>query len=204
MSIFRDLRRAAVSLMFLLVIFGVSVVESKADVIGICGPDVPGQCTATVNITGNVLTVTLTNTAPPANGGFLTAFAFNLAPGTVVTNFATTEPDFDLYEPGEWDGNVAPDGTRTHLIGINSSYQGVGVPSDGTGTGASVTFTLTLQALNGNTELSVFNSAAIRSGGYQDGSSDKDLLLQQVPEPTSMLLLGTALVGAAGVLRKRF
>ena len=160
-----------------------SSITAKADVVGLCGADGPGQCSATVNITGNILTITLTNTSPPANGGFITAVALNLAPGTVINNFTTTDASFALFGPAPtgWTGSVAPDGTRTHLISATGNdYNGGGNPSDGTPTGATVTFTLTLASLNGNTETSVFNSILVRTRGFNDGGSDKDEL---VPGP---------------------
>jgi hypothetical protein len=132
--------------------------------------------------------------------------AFNLNPGTVINNFTTTNANFAAFGPAPtgWTGSVAPDGTRTHLISATGNdYNGGGNPTGGTGTGASVTFTLTLAALNGNTETSIFNSMLIRSRGFQDGGSDKDPLTS-VPEPASMLLLGSGLVGIATGLRKRF
>jgi hypothetical protein len=66
-----------------------------------------------------------------------------------------------------------------------------------------VTFTLTLASLNGNTEASIFNSMLIRQRGFQDGGSDKDPLITSVPEPASMLLLGTGLLGVAAGVRRR-
>jgi hypothetical protein len=189
--------------------FGILILShgsAKADMVGLCAPDSPGQCSATVNITGNVLTITLTNTSPPANGGFLTAVAFNLAPGTTVNNFATTNANFALFGPAPtgWTGSVAPDGTRTHLISATGNdYNGGGNPSGGTPPESSVTFTLTLASLNGNTEASVFNSILIRQRGFEDDGSDKDALTS-VPEPTSMFLLGSGLVGIAAGLRKRY
>jgi hypothetical protein len=184
-----------------------SVVESKADVVGTCEPDGPGQCTATVNITGNVLTITLTNTSPALNGGFITAAAFNFTAGTTVNTFGTTNANFALFGPSPtgWTGSVSPDGTRTHLISATGNdYNGGGSPNGGTGVGASVTFTLTLAALNGNTEQSIFDSMLIRTRGFEDGGSDKDPLTRTpVPEPATMLLLGSGLAGVAAKIRRR-
>lgn len=179
---------------------------AKADMVGICDPDGPGECTATVNITGNVLTISITNTSPPANGGFVTAAAFNLTAGTVVNTFVSTNANFAIFgaAPTGWTGSVAPDGTRTHLISATgNNYNGGGNPTGGVGVGQTVTFTVTLASLNGNTEASIFNSLLIRSRGFEDGGSDKDPLTE-VPEPASMLLLGSGLIGAAASLRRRY
>lgn len=66
--------------------------------------------------------------------------------------------------------------------------------------GGSRTFTFVLPA-GGLTQVSVTVGATLPIGGTDRGAEYR---ITSVPEPTSMLLLGTGLLGAAGAFRRRF
>src|SRR5262249_1088528 len=78
---------------------------SQATLIGICGPMTAepqqlGFCQKTLTISGSSLTITLTNTSPAGNGGFIVADAFNLPGGVSATLTSTTNPNFDTFLQG--------------------------------------------------------------------------------------------------------
>ena len=199
------------ALAFLALTFG-GAATARADVFtlsGSCDSDLPGLCTksASYDTTNGRLSITLTNTSPAANGGFITADAFNLPAGFTGTllgsAFGTTDPDFGLTT-GSID--VSPNGTRNTLISIGGSYEGVGQPSLGIGVGTSATFVVTVSGgtLTQAQFAAIFNSEAIRMRGFNDGTSDKDLITTNpVPEPMTMILFGTGLAGVAAKVRKR-
>jgi len=187
----------------LLIGFAPSV--AKADQVGFC-TDVTGQsglgaCSKTVRIVGNVVTITLTNTTSAAIGGFITADAFNFTAGTqvVANSFTTTNSNFSFTQ-GVTSASPFPD--RNALISTGGAFTGGGTPSLGIGVGQTATFTFTLVSPNGNTELSILTSEAIRFRGFANDGSDKSLVAP-VPEPATMILLGTGLAGIAAKLRRR-
>ena len=106
-----------------------------------CDADSPGACSFGAILSGNQLKLDLTNTSPAANGGYITAVAFDLAGAASITGVATTDADFFLT-PGPI--NVAPAGSREFVMSISNVYLGGGSPVNGIGVGGSATFTFTL------------------------------------------------------------
>jgi len=173
---------------------------------GICDSDSPGNCTYSVTLSGDQLTLGLTNTSPTANGGYITAVAFNLAGAASITSVTTTDADFYLTPPPVSTGgsiNVAPDGTREFVMSVTNDYLGGGSPNSGIGVGGAATFTFTLGGTFGSvTEANVFGSSLVRFRGFENGDSDKDKVTTRVPEPASLLLLGAGLA-AIGIWRRK-
>ena len=175
--------------------------EARAIATGACDPDLPGLCTISVQLTGNTLTITLANTSPAANGGYITADAFNIGTAQLLAgSFSTTDSGFGLFGST----SVSPYGTRDTLISsTNGQWLGGGSPSGGIGVGEAATFTLSFASLGGLTEHSVLASSLVRFRGFLDGDSDKDLVTRvAMPEIGSLPLLVLGLTGL-GVLWRR-
>jgi hypothetical protein len=194
---------------------------SDASLVGHCsGPlENLGQCnmTVTYDSTTKKLTITLENTSPALNGGFLTADAFDLlgapaSPDIEVLSF-TGDPDFPAFvlipTPPSTGGSIPIPPfplQREFVISIaGGDWAQEPEPSvsplTGIPVGGSATFTLTLS--DDISELSLFgiNGQVIRFRGFADGGSDKTLTT--VPEPGTLLLLGSALVGIGAWSRQR-
>ena len=185
----------------------------EATLIGICGPltvepQQLGFCEKSLTISGSSLTITLTNTSPADNGGFIVADAFNLPGGVSATLTSTTNLNFDTFLQGAV--NTAPFGTRTDIISLggnfNNAFEGAGgSPAGGIGVGQSATFVFNLLG-SGATESGIFNSELVRFKGFNNGQSDKTGVTIEgpsiAPEPTMLLLVGSGMSGLMWMRRR--
>lgn len=154
--------------------------------------------------------VSLTNTSPEDNGGYLTSFAFlfpETASYTDVT-FSSSNENFSLL-----DGSIsAPPYDDFDLGGSSTSnWLAGGSPEGGIFVGDFATFTFSLlgEGFLGLDEQSFFNAGdpwfVARFRGFLDGGSDKVPAKppSEVPEPAIMFLFGIGLVGMATLGNKR-
>jgi hypothetical protein len=162
------------------------------------------------------VTVSLANTSPAANGGFITAFVFNIPDGTSVTSatIVSTSGAFDdagdLLGPLTFNNSVSgvPNGQFDIGLSTGGDFEGGGNPTVGIGVGETETFTFTLIGLgfSGLTAQDFLDALSVGPGigqgpedfvvrfrGFEDGGSDKvpnngdD---EDVPEPGTGLLFG--------------
>jgi hypothetical protein len=160
----------------------------------------------------STITISLTNTSPAANGGFLTAFAFNIPSAFTLQ---TLTSDFD-FVPLSYPVNAQPFGDDFDIgVALNNgqpSWEGGGNPTGGIGVGETGEFIFTLSGtdLGSLTTANFFSQPdpwfVARFRGFPNDGSDKvpNDPNTPVPEPTTMLLLGAGLSGLGFFSRKRF
>ena len=157
--------------------------------------------TATGATTGTC-SVSLTNTSPAANGGFLTAFAFNVVDGVTLGFNSSTQPTWGLLSVVD----ANPYRIFDYGAGIGSWLDG-GPPFNGMAVGITSVTEFSVSATAGVlatlTDSSFFDDSngyafAARFRGFANGGSDK--VLGVVPAPGAIALL--ALAGLASRRRR--
>jgi len=214
------LGRFIFSIVGLLVIAGAASTV-RADTIFISGVNSGQASTATVvcefNSQTNTFTFTITNTSAitqPGSTSTITGIGFDLPPTgnasasglngftgmqapSLSSNFTFSDGDV---------GNV-PHGFNSavldfaFLTGPSGNFSG-GSVNDGLLPGESASFTVTGAAFTGFTEEQICNAIFVRFQNVPVAGSDVGTP-GQIPEPSTILLLGSALLGLGGYARKR-
>jgi PEP-CTERM motif-containing protein len=211
--------RVFVSIAVLLVIAAASS-SVRADTITISGVNSGQASTATVvcefNSQTNTFTFTITNTSAitqPGSTSTITGIGFDLPPignasasglngftGMQAPSLSSTFnfSDADLGNvPAGFNSVVLDFGFTT---GPSGNFSG-GSVNDGLLPGESASFTVSGAAFSGFTEEEICNAIFVRFQNVPVAGSD--VATPQIPEPSTVLLLGTALVGLGGYARKK-
>ena len=206
----------------ILVVTACLVRNARADTITIVGADSAQASTATVvcefNSQTNTLTFTITNTSAitsPGSTSTITGIGYDLPPRgnasasglngftgmqapSLSSTFNFSDADLGNVPVSQFQNAVLDFGFTT---GPSGSFGG-GSVNDGLLPGESASFTVTGAAFTGFTESQICNAILVRFQNTPNVGSDVGSP-SSIPEPSSMLLLGTALVGVGGIVRRQ-